>query len=97
MKSESLILDVCDLRCPILFVTVKLWLKKLQAGQLLVVTIDDKTGLRDVVSYLQKHDFEFTLTPNKHSQLTSNELTQLISDELTQKLPAIVTIKSKDN
>lgn len=81
MKLEPLLLDVCDLRCPILFVTVKLWLKKLQVGQQLVVTIDDKTGLRDVVSYLQKHEFEFTLTPH----------------ELTQELPAIVTIKSKDN
>lgn len=63
MRPEPLILDVCDLRCPLLFVTVKLWLKKLQAGQQLMVTIDDQLGLKDVVSYLQKHQFEFTLTP----------------------------------
>ena len=63
MSHEPLFLDVCALKCPLLFVTVKLWLKKLQSGQCLVVLIDDKVAQQDVEGYLQKHGFDFTLTP----------------------------------
>lgn len=78
MSDEDLQLDVRALKCPLLFVTVKLWLKKLRKGQQLRVLIDDELGQQDVMSYLQKHGFEFTLTPVKGAPV---EMTIIAKDK----------------
>lgn len=70
MDHEILLLDVCGLKCPLLFVTVKMQLKKLRKGQILKVSIDDEVGQQDVVSYLQKHQFKFSLTPLEGTPVT---------------------------
>lgn len=69
MFRERLCVDVGALKCPILLVTVKLWLKKLQKNQYLEVLIDDQVGQNDVEKYLVKAGFCFSVEPSQGSQV----------------------------
>ena len=52
-------LDTAALNCPMLFVTFRLWLKKLQPKQQLRVTLVDHQARTDIVNYLIKHQFSY--------------------------------------
>lgn len=69
---DTLTLDATELKCPLLFVTAKLWLKKLSSNQTLRILLYEQTGARDIERYLQKQGFEFTLTAVEGSPIEFN-------------------------
>ena len=61
-ESEVLYLDTRHLKCPILFVKTKQWLKKLEPGQRLQLLVKDRSGIKDIQCYLDKHQYDYSLT-----------------------------------
>ena len=64
-KLSPLFFDGTALKCPLLFVTAKLWLKKLKPQQTLRIVLLEQTAINDIRRYLQKQEFEFTLTTDE--------------------------------
>ena len=58
-KLPVLYLDTSTLSCPMLFVTFRLWLKKLQPKQQLQLTLVDERAHSDIVNYLIKYQFSY--------------------------------------
>lgn len=61
-QTDALQLDVTDLKCPLLFVKVKQFLKKLKPNQQLKVLVCDRSGINDIKRYLDKQHYQYTLS-----------------------------------
>lgn len=62
LQARALHLDATGLKCPILFVTVKQYLKKLSQNQMLTVVANDSSGIKDIKRYLDKYSCQYTLS-----------------------------------
>jgi TusA-related sulfurtransferase len=61
----DLYFDGRTLKCPLLFVKAKQWLKKLQPGQQLLIEVIDRVGAKDIENYLDKHNFRYTMSESQ--------------------------------